>query len=74
MGFHSARFQRLAEQFQYCLGYAFPYELELFRALDSLYFDMSAVDPDQIRFVFKKIFEVMRQEQHYKHMIGTVEK
>ena len=43
-------------------------------ALDSLYFDMSAVDPDQIRFVFKKIFEVMRQEQHYKHMIGTVEK
>jgi len=42
--------------------------------LDSLYFDMSAVDLDQIRFVFKKIFEVMRQEQHYKHMIGTVEK
>ena len=42
-------------------------------AMNSLYFDMSAVDPKQIRFVFQKIFEVMHQEQHYRHMIGTVD-
>jgi len=41
-------------------------------AMNSLYFDMRAVDPGQIRFVFKKIFEVMHQEQHYRHMLGTV--
>ena len=42
-------------------------------AMNSLYFDMSAVDPKQIRFVFQKIFEVMHQEQHYRHMLGTTE-
>ena len=42
-------------------------------AMNSLYFDMSAVDPKQIRFVFQRIFEVMHQEQHYRHMLGTTE-
>ena len=42
-------------------------------AMNSLYFDMSAVDPKQIRFVFQKIFEVMHQEQHYRYMLGTTE-
>ncbi len=41
--------------------------------MNSLYFDMSAVDPEHIRYVFRKIFEVMHQEQHYRHMLGTVE-
>ena len=42
-------------------------------AMNSLYFDVSAVDPKQIRFVFQRIFEVMHQEQHYRHMLGTTE-
>ena len=42
-------------------------------AMNSLYFDMSAVDSKQIRFVFQRIFEVMHQEQHYRHMLGTTE-
>ena len=42
-------------------------------AMNSLYFDMSAVDPKQIRFVFQRISEVMHQEQHYRYMLGTTE-
>jgi len=42
-------------------------------AMSSLYFDLSAVDPGQIRFVFQRIFEIMHQEQHYKYMIGSAE-
>ena len=38
-------------------------------AMDSVYFDLSAVNTDQIRFVFRRIFEVMHQEQHYAYMI-----
>ena len=36
---------------------------------DGLYFDSSAIVPDQIRFVFRKIFEVTNQEQHYEMMM-----
>ena len=36
---------------------------------DGLYFDSSAIAPDQIRFVFRKIFEVMDQTQHYEMMM-----
>ena len=40
--------------------------------MQSLYFDFSAVDPAQIRFVFQKIFQVMHQEQHYRYMMDAV--
>ena len=36
--------------------------------LDGMSFDLRAVDPGQIRRIFEKIFTVMHQEQHYRHM------
>ena len=36
--------------------------------MDSVYFDIRAVNTEQIRFVFRRIFEVMKQEQHYHYM------
>lgn len=35
---------------------------------DNLYFDASAIDPNQLRTVFQKIFEVTNQQQHYNMM------
>ena len=35
---------------------------------DNLYFDASAVDPNVIRIVMQKIFEITKQDQHYNMM------
>lgn len=39
---------------------------------DGLYFDVSAISPTQIRTVFKKIFDVTKQQQHYDMMMDEV--
>ncbi len=36
---------------------------------DGLYFDSSAADIDQMRYVFRRLFEIKHQEQHYKMMM-----
>ena len=36
---------------------------------DGLYFDSSAADYDQIKYVFRRLFEIKHQEQHYKMMM-----
>ena len=36
---------------------------------DGLYFDSSAADFDQIKYVFRRLFEIKHQEQHYKMMM-----
>ncbi|MBR1709773.1 MAG: AAA family ATPase [Clostridia bacterium] len=35
-----------------------------------MYFDMGAVEPDRVRFVMKRIFEILKQEQHYNYMLS----
>ena len=37
---------------------------------DGLYFDANAVSVDQMRSVFKNIFYVLNQGQHYEYMMG----
>ena len=36
--------------------------------INGMYFDATACDTDQIRFVFHKIFEIMNSGQHYNYM------
>ena len=36
--------------------------------MDSMYFDVRAYNTDQLRGVFKKIFDVMQSTQHYEYM------
>ena len=38
---------------------------------DGLYFDVSAIAPEQIRTVFEKVFVATGQEQHYGMMMST---
>ncbi|MBQ8094636.1 MAG: AAA family ATPase [Clostridia bacterium] len=43
------------------------------RVFESMYFDVSAVDTERIRFVVKKIFDIMNQGQHYQFMMRDME-
>lgn len=38
---------------------------------DGLFFDASAIEPQQIRTVFEKIFKVTEQAQHYSMMMNV---
>ena len=43
-------------------------EMQTSGPVTGVYFDPGAVDADRIRFVMKRIFEIMGQDQHYKRM------